>query len=366
VNQSIFPHLSVPNIPELLFRSCCVTGRSVAQHLSRLRTVTDAQPENSLPPPMPWRRVLDNLDSAVFGQNEAWTTGGSTLDLTMARTRQAVESVAILLRATPGQAELAEVLVDIASGITDKTCDQLHQELEEINQRSYGLVGDCVRSLGGSAAKSRWESCKAAKISFAHRPDIKSFVARTIHDGSEIEIQVGDRPFTLHSYLTLEFQFYHEYLSHIFAVWDSEDGMFSEGDLAALEKWTFPKLLGFGFPVLLLNKRERESIVESRGKIGDWGLWQEEMEHEVRGHWAQEGALTRLLLDLAALPVDQMPVTARERLLKLLHYLPKVGHKWLKNKQLEVRNLLASDLPIMELSEQLRECCYPQSHLGAR
>jgi hypothetical protein len=364
VNQSIFPNLSVPNIRELLFRSCCVTGCSVAQQLSRLRMVADSRPDDSLPPPIPWRRVLDNLDSAVFGQNDAWTTGGSTLEATMTWTRQAVESLANLLSATPGQAEVGEVLSDIASAITAKSCDQIHQELEEINQRSYGLVAECVRNLGGPPAKSRWESCQPAELRFDQRPDIKSFVARTTADRSQIVIQVGDRPFTLHSYLTLEYQFYHEYLSHIFAVWDSEDAMFSEGDLAALEKWTYPKLLGFGFPVLLLNKREREFLVDSKGKIGDWGHRQEEMEHEIRGHWAQEDTLTRLLLNLAALPADKMAFTARERFLDMLHYLPKVAHKWLPDKTLKVRNLLASDLPLVELSEQLREYCFPRNLLG--
>jgi hypothetical protein len=114
----------------------------------------------------------------------------------------------------------------------------------------------------------------------------------------------------------------------------------------------------------LLNKREREFLVDSKGKIGDWGHRQEEMEHEIRGHWAQEDTLTRLLLNLAALPADKMAFTARERFLDMLHYLPKVAHKWLPDKTLKVRNLLASDLPLVELSEQLREYCFPRNLLG--
>lgn len=338
----------------------------MARHLSRLRTASDARLDESGPPPIPWRKVLENLDAALFGQNEAWTTGGSTLEATMVWTREAVESLAKRLSATPGQAEIAEVLADIASGVTAKGCEQLHQELEEINQRSYRLAADCIRTLGGPIAQLRWQSCQPAKLSFAQRLDMHSFVPRTIPDQNEIVLQVGDRPFALHSYLTLEYQFYHEYLSHIFAVWDSEGAMFSEGDLAALEKWTYPRLLGFGFPVLLLNKKEREFIFDSKGKIGDWWHCQEEMEVEIRGHWAEEDNLSRVLLDLAALPVAELPLASRERFLDMLHYLPKVGHKWPNKKQLEVRELLASRIHLRDLAEHLREICYPRTLLGPR
>jgi hypothetical protein len=365
VSQSLFPNLSAPNIPELYFRSFCATAASVARHLPRLRAVCDSHEDASLPPPLPWREILDNLNTSLLGPNEGWATGASTVEETLIWTRERVESTAKFLSNTQGQEEIAQVLVAIAAEISDGGAEQILLHLEEINQSSHRLVTECVGTFGSKTAQSRWERCKAAKLSFAQRLDKNSFVPRTLAEQNEIELQVGDRHFTLHSYLTLEFQLYHEYLSHSFAVWDSEDDMFSEGDFA-LETWTYPKVLGFGFPALLLKKRERESLVDAKGKLDPWGQRQEELELEIRGHWIPEDKLTRILLDLAAVPTAEMPGPARERFLNMLHYLPKVGHKWPPKRQLEIKKTLASEMPIWELGEHLRDLCNPRKTLGPR
>ena len=313
MDQSIFHHSATPNINEKLFRSYCATGWAVAHHLQDLRSATDLPVSDSTAPPLPWRKVLENLDLCAVN-NQQWTVKDSTLITTIDSARQEVQGVGERYKAISSQVELGDVLLQISSDIKLKSCEELREEFQEVNRRSHHLAAKCIQRYGSDAAKVRWTQCDVASLSFTQRLEVKCFVPTSRPMKNEIDIHVGSPPFSLKSYLTLEYQLFHEYLSHLFPLWDSASGLFSEGDMVALERWVYPKVAGPGLHILVLNARERELLAGSEGLGREWADRQEEMADEIRMHWISEGNLTRLLLDVAAAPEEELPFGARASL----------------------------------------------------
>jgi hypothetical protein len=113
--------------------------------------------------------------------------------------------------------------------------------LNRVNQTAHAAFQECVANWGTADATTRADKIGLCGIRLESLsegglipPDRRSDV-HYYRDSHEILLQVGRPAFALEECLSLPFSFFHEYLSHAFPFWSSDNDLVSDGLLFALE-----------------------------------------------------------------------------------------------------------------------------------
>jgi hypothetical protein len=113
--------------------------------------------------------------------------------------------------------------------------------LNRLNKAAHATFQDCVAKWGTADAKTRAGDiclCGIRLESLSEGGIISENRRSDVHyerDPHEILLRVGRPDFVLEECLSLPFSFFHEYVSHAFPFWSSDNDLVSDGLLFALE-----------------------------------------------------------------------------------------------------------------------------------
>jgi hypothetical protein len=150
------------------------------------------------------------------------------------------ENIAAKRKGVP--AALLQVYDEIARAIDTLEPFKLAAELQELSHRVHAAVGEAVKEYGGPSSQTRWNNCPRAFVNFVYPepgPTRCSFSKGppdriNIHIGSDLLAKSEFQKGALRTFFNLHFFFFHEYLSHSFAIW--QEANFVEGYLVWAER----------------------------------------------------------------------------------------------------------------------------------
>jgi hypothetical protein len=362
--SSITSSKKQPCRAEILFRSLCAVGWSLQKHLQDLRSVCDQEGLKS------WMDIIEDINIEAVQSYERQANSKEANHLTAwAQLKVEVLVQFYKNRADPASLELSRVLQEIADDIVFADLSQLKKQFDEVNQRAYQLAQQYIESYGGTHAKEHWKSCQLAPIEFEKMPSQQSFCPVTSIDNNKkiIKIQFGAQGgYYLLSYLILEFQLFHEYISHIFPIWDNpEKGRtFSEAYLFYLELYFYRQDTSKQINFLLVSEEEKYRLryySEEQDRV--WRSSREQIEYLCHRKWLTHERACFLLLELAAIDENIFSSINKHRFLAMLNQIYKVdgANKWNQNEKTEIRRLLAQPTDLQEIHDRLRDRLRPDN-----
>jgi hypothetical protein len=212
-------------------------------------------------------------------------------------------------------------------------------------------VSGSIIPIGRQTARARWQQCsQLTAISWRTLGSVGAFrpLTQLAHDigASEgrFELQVESscktfrREGALSLFLTLDFQFLHEYISHVLPVWASDSNVFEEVYLFAI--------------TYLFNQIQRSphSIINSSLVVladqvrNDRNYRRRRLRVENLGDWVGAHHLSRFLLDVAMMEDPEMTPPQKKQLLTLLSKLPHVNEALQKEIEEWIRTLSPADV----------------------
>ena len=213
--------------PEIRFRATCALGWSLLERLPELRSISDSLEVHWLD----WilrieievRRVLEQFTSKHAGD---WP-----------------EHITNALRFLAEQPDvrsfnsIAAFLKQVGEDVKHPDALDPALQLSCFNKRGFDLASRMFSSREWSTdfVRDRWRLGRPAAWSF-RADECGSFQPVTSSSNDQIQLRVDTRTFDLKnavvSYLTLDFQMMHEYVSHFLPVWHSGNTLEEEYLLA--------------------------------------------------------------------------------------------------------------------------------------
>lgn len=210
------------------FGATCAVGRAFHEHLPDLRKAARESDYT-------WRHVLGELDSSIEKFKDIPVVDDCARYT--ARVRDSIQSLQNnFLSDNP---RLQSAVRAMANSMVDWRDDaDLEEHLEQLSLYGYDLAVKCVSEWGGPRARSMVSSMKPVELEITgNRAGLVTFTYCDSRQGP-IVLAYGAPRGALLSYLNLGFYFFHEYLSHIFPLWDDDPKKtFSEGYLFMLALW---------------------------------------------------------------------------------------------------------------------------------
>jgi hypothetical protein len=124
-------------------------------------------------------------------------------------------------------------LNSIASSLRVTSADECLATLEEMNRQGWQLFNEMIEAIGGPRSKARriaLQSSGPATLR-ARLGDLPFTYCHCLPSEHEIHLMLGTGSPSLSVMFDLPFYFMHEYVSHVFPVWDDERVRFSEAHL---------------------------------------------------------------------------------------------------------------------------------------
>lgn len=366
--NSITTQRTQPCRAEILFRSLCAVGWSLNNHLQNLRSVCDQEGLKS------WSIILEDINrQAVEGYEHYANSKDANHITTWAKLQVEVLSKYYKEQGDNTSLELSEVLQKIANDIVYINSLELKKQFNEVNQRAYKLAQKHIERYGGDHSKKRWKSCQLASIEFEKNNNEQSFcpVTSTVNNKKIIKIKFGDKGgYYLLSYLILEFQLFHEYISHIFPIWDNpEKGRtFSEVYLFYLELYFYTKDSCSPINFLLVSEEKEYRLRNSSNQQDPvWRNSREQIKYLCHRSWFTHERLCFLLLELAAIDENIFPSKSKHRFLAMLNEIFKhdIASTWNEAKKAEIRQLLEQQTDLRIIHDQLRIKVFPNELSGS-
>jgi hypothetical protein len=291
----------MPTEPDIFrdpwFRCICIVGFAVNRHRNDIFQQTDEEQSRS------W------LEAVEIIQNECQSARNKGVeedeDYLIERTkRQLTETAKTFHKENPG---LERVLRKIAADIRPLTDTQIMDEFLVLQTSGYKIAHACATTWGGPRAKARLSVMKKGSLVF---DDFEESGPQTIvptwtdTDNALIHVALGGGKTPLFGLLCLEFYLFHEFLSHLFPVWEDSAGKLSEGYLFRIARWWY--LTSEDVPIT-------SALVEV-----DWANhWHHQQVKQDSDYWNRfhmrsdwfEARLSRerfswLILEIAAFPKD--------------------------------------------------------------
>jgi len=282
------------------FSAVCAVGRGVRMHLPQLMQATHRKTKPS------WAQIIEDLD------HELSRPTGASLDPKQ-YVAFAKEGLRSLMKSWAKQnPALRTALGEIVNQVKVFQPGELRKHIQDLHDQGIRLGKRCVSEWGGRRAKQLVDVVPNAEMRFARSDTVNAMTTYCDKHRAPISVTLvlgkGDRLFQnlLKSYLSLEFYFFHEFLSHQFPLWDDPSGSFSEGYLFALEKSFFQAKChelvgGFALHPFLVN----ENIADHRAKSNE-GSRDSDYYQQFEGLYAwlsgncSDRTFAGLLLELAA------------------------------------------------------------------
>lgn len=222
-----------PNYELARFAAVSAIGRSVRANLRKLFQATHYKTTPN------WSGIVDAISSLI---DRFLAASGGSLDPT-AQIQIGKTGVMGLAQSYENvNPELQTVLTELANGIEPFGRGQLEAHLQGLYKSASDLGRKCVEQWGGELVRKLLKAPSQTKLTFSAAADgVGPTFAYTDKDQDDVTVTlvVGNGEGLLNSYLSLEFYFFHEYLSHVLPQWDDLSGRFSEGYLFALQRKFF-------------------------------------------------------------------------------------------------------------------------------
>lgn len=289
---------SHPDFITVRFSAVCAFGRSVRQNLKELFLATHARSRPG------WKDIISRIDDLI--DDFLSLSGAST---------NSEDQLTLLKSGLSGipdtYAKINPALTDVFQMILDQvrpfSPGEIEDYLSKLFQDACSLAQKCIHEWGGPVAKAAMQFPRRAKLVFVTEGGgpTYAFCDKDLAGNHEVNLVVGNAEGLLRSVLSLEFYFFHEYLSHVFPQWDDLPGTFSEGFLFALGKTFFQQkchVLKNGFS--LHSQIVDADIAAHRRRTG------KNPHGDFEGFYAwligqcQNKSFETLLLELAALPKE--------------------------------------------------------------
>jgi hypothetical protein len=227
--------LEKPGYEIARFRVICALGRSVR---ANLRKLFDATNRKSNPNWLGIVNAVSDFTDVILPASGASQDPDKQIEL--------VKNTISKLADTWPEAndQLHSVMTDMADHIVPFTKGELPSHLQSIQEAGAALAQKCVTHWGGERAVQALAQItkgKKPQLIFVTESESPTYAyCDNNNDGSAvIALVIGTGKNLLKSYLSLEFYFFHEHLSHIFPRWEDFSGRLSDGYLFALEKAFF-------------------------------------------------------------------------------------------------------------------------------
>jgi hypothetical protein len=148
--------------------------------------------------------------------------------------------------------------------------------IAKLNELGFETAQRCIHKWGGPKARARGKQLRVLgvlPVRCETRGNVETELYYLRGKKPSIDLYPGNTDKLLHECLLLEFNFFHEYLSHAFPNWEADDDRLSEGWLLAIEiewfkeEYTFldrHSLLEAWLPRLGVDKRDFQ--------VGSWLL----------------------------------------------------------------------------------------------
>jgi hypothetical protein len=199
---------------EIMFRAICGVGWNLLQNLAELRSLCEGKGALD-----GWPAWVDRVQEMVI---ERYQPSGGHPDIWITEIVPLVESIT---KGTPcrDHPEIAAFLTNPDSHFND-----IDYQLSALNTRAHEVAGEMLRDpvWSTTCVAARWDTIRPYKISYEFEAGATSFRPITVQEKQQITIKVEqnfmdfDLEFALLSYLTLEFQLLHEYVSHALPIWN--------------------------------------------------------------------------------------------------------------------------------------------------
>ena len=295
-------NLDKPSYEMARFATVCAVGRSVRANLKNLFDATYGKSNPN------WSEIIDSINAFVDKVLPASGTSTSP-DRQIKLVRDTVSGLAGVAwpEANP---QLHSAMAQLARQIKPFKKGELALHLQNLYQASISLAYDCVMKWGGPLVIPAMEKAKSegrGKLIFVSEGGGTTY-AYTQEDKNGrflVSLVIGNSDNMLKSYLSFEFYFFHEYLSHVFPTWDDLSGKLSDGYLFPLEKAYFRgncHLLENGFA--LHSRIVDEDLVAHRQRTGK--AQGSQADREGLYMWldsnCSRGWVPRLLLEMCSRP----------------------------------------------------------------
>jgi hypothetical protein len=199
------------------FRAVCGVGWVLSRHLSELREICDRQAKG-----MDYLGWIDLISKKLL---ETYPTAYAVSTVWIGDMQQ---ELATLAHGASGreEPEVQAFLNRISQELSDPHASDLQFQLDTFNADAHRVAGEMLSNLKWStpAVKELWEkTISLFAVYISHEHGAHSFYPVTEKSSQRIKLVVEPSAFdpthALLSYLTLEFQFLHEYVSHALPVW---------------------------------------------------------------------------------------------------------------------------------------------------
>jgi hypothetical protein len=107
--------------------------------------------------------------------------------------------------------------------------------IAKLNELGFQTARKCIHKWGGPKARARSQQLSVLPVRCETRGNVETELYYQRGKKPSIDLYPGNTEKLLQDCLLLEFNFFHEYLSHAFPDWKADDDRLSEGWLLALE-----------------------------------------------------------------------------------------------------------------------------------
>jgi hypothetical protein len=202
----------------------------------------------------------------------------------------------------------------------DPHTQDIDHQLSSFNLRAHQLAGDMLRDPDWSTASvaAHWDGIPVYGVSYRFVPNSASFYPVTDPDQKHITFKIEkyfgafNVKYALLSYLTLEFQFLHEYVSHALPIW-SDPALEEVMLLSSTYDWYPRSSPADGVRSFLVNKRR----AKSPDRFADWRDRFKDFSDVVGRE-----KYSRFILTLATIPHEEFSPSAKDNLLLKMSDLP--------------------------------------------
>jgi hypothetical protein len=203
---------------ELWFRALCYVGWNIYQSLDELREICAGNTGSD-----GWAAWIDKLQTEAM---EAYKPSSNPPNSWLPRIRGYIGTF-LSSDAFKGYPNLQEFFERILLAAPDPQAGNFDHQLGVFNQQGYSFAGQMLRDSDWSTEKvaAHWGGILPYDANYTFVEDTASFFPVTVKEQHFIELRI-EKHFTdfkknhaLLAYLTLEFQFLHEYVSHALPIW---------------------------------------------------------------------------------------------------------------------------------------------------
>jgi hypothetical protein len=290
------------------FRAVCGVGWVLSRHLPELRDTCDSQ--STCRDYLAWIDLLSE-------QLELYKPTHAPSDIWIGDMQARFSA---LIKGPEGRNEPAvkKLLKRMSQELSSPEASNIQLQLDTFNAAAYKVASAMLSGQAWStpSVSTRWATVPQFTVAIDYEQGATSFYPVTDKDGQRILLKVESFSFkpkhTLLSYLTLEFQFLHEYVSHALPAWI--DGTLEEVHLLAATYQFYPHSQpqdGIrSFLTDTLRERRKDEYSMSRDRISNFASQM------------GQGQFSRFVLSLAITDDQQISQAQKANLTSKMKKLP--------------------------------------------